>query len=374
MPMENLEKNKDTRRVLRLKNIQNLLDILLQRGEVARVELSQLTGLTKTTITSLVKDLIDKGIVREKEPILNKVGVGRNIIPLKIKKDAVYTIGIKLARHHLSGLLINTHGEILYKKDGPVYKDTTPGEIIDILFDIIDDIMASNKYNKIETIGIGMPGPLDTARGIVMNPPNLSGWRDVPLAKIVSDRYKVPVWIENDANCAALAEKWYGGARELDTFLFILLSDGIGGGIIRDGQLYKSPRNYEAEVGHIVLRYKGKVGFLEDFCRFDLIDNPLSFKDNREFLDILYLIGEAIATISNIIGPEKIFIGGKMAVLGNEILKPIKERIDKYSFGKKIDVDIPVEISSIYEDAISIGAATHAMRKYIIRKMAGDIK
>ena len=372
MLMENLEKSKDTRRVLRLRNLQNLLDILLQRGEVARVELSQLTGLTKTTITSLVKDLIDKGIVKEKDPILNKMGVGRNIIPLKIKKDAVYTIGIKFQRHHLSGLLINTHGEILYKKNGPVYKDTTPQKVINMLFDIIDDILIDNKSRRVSAIGIGMPGPLDTVGGIVMNPPYLSGWKDVPLAEIISGRYKIPVWIENDANCASLAEKWYGGARELNTFLFVLLSDGIGGGVIRNGELYKSPKNYEIEVGHIVLRYKDKVGFLEDFCRFDLIDDPLSLIDDKGFLDMLYLIGEAIATMANIIGPEKIFIGGKMAVLGDVILKPIKERLDKYSFGR--NTDIPVEISRIYKDAISIGAATHAMRKYIIRKMAGDIE
>ena len=85
MTMETLQ-TKDVRKALRLRNIQNLLDIFLQKEEVARVELSYLTGLTKTAITSLTKDLIEKGIIEEKSSVGNKAGVGRNMIPLKIKK------------------------------------------------------------------------------------------------------------------------------------------------------------------------------------------------------------------------------------------------------------------------------------------------
>ncbi len=370
--MNDLE-NKDVRRVLRLKNIQNLLDILLQKGEVARVELSELTGLTKTTITSLVKDLIDKGIIEEKPPVLNKMGIGRNITPLRIKKNAVHVIGIKLARHHLSGVLINTHGEVLYKKDGPIYKNIPPQDIINILFEVIDDILNANRDKPINAIGIGMPGPLDVSRGIVMDPPKFYGWKNVPLADIVTNHYKIPVWIENDANCAALAEKWYGDGIHLSTFLFVLLNEGIGGGIIMNGEIYKSPATYEVEIGHAVIRYKGKVDFLENFCGFEELGDPFSLGEER-IISIGRLIGEVIATISNIIGPEKIFIGGKMAVLGDSILQPIKERFEEYSFGRKINMDIPIGVSRIYKDAISIGAGTHAMRKYIIRKIAGDIE
>ncbi len=370
--MKELE-NRDVRRVLRLRNIQNLLNILLQKGEVARVELSELTGLTKTTITSLVKDLIDKNIIEEKDPVLNKMGVGRNITPLRIRKNAVHVIGIKLARHHISGVLINTHGEVLYKKDGPSYRNIPPQEVIDILFGVIDEILNANRDKHIHAIGIGMPGPLDVVNGIVMDPPKFYGWKNVPLVDIVTTHYKIPVWIENDANCAALAEKWYGDGKDLNTFLVVLLNEGIGGGIIMDGEIYKSPASYEVEIGHSVVRYNGNIGFLENFCGFDGIEDPLSLKGEKRLEDIGKLIGEVVATISNIIGPEKIFIGGKMAVLGDDILIPIRERFNEYSFGKKINMNIPVEISQIYKDAISIGAGTHAMRKYIIRKIAGDL-
>ncbi len=370
--MEDL-KNKDVRRALRLRNVQNLLDILLQRGEVARVEISELTGLTKTTITSIVKDLIKKGIIEEKTPVLNKVGVGRNITPLRIRKNAVHVIGVKLARHHLSGVLMNTHGDILYKKDGPSYKNIPPQDIINILFHVIDDILESNKGIDINAIGIGMPGPLDTLKGIVMSPPKFYGWKNVPLASIVANHYKIPTWIENDANCAALAEKWYGDGKHLDTFLYVLLNEGIGGGIIVGGKIYKSPMSYEVEMGHMVIRYRGEVGFLENFCGFEGINDPLSLANTERISEVGALIGEAIVSVSNVIGPEKVFIGGKMALLGEDILAPIRERFYEYSFGKKIGFDIPIEISHIFKDAISIGAATHAMRKYIIRKIAGDI-
>ncbi len=370
--MEDL-KNKDVRRILRLRNVQNLLDILLQKGEVARVEISELTGLTKTTITSIVKDLIEKGIIEEKAPVLNKIGIGRSVTPLRIRKNAVHVVGVKLARHHISALLMDAHGDIIYKRDGPSYKDVPPQDIINMLFQVIDDILETNREIDINAIGIGMPGPLDTAKGIVMSPPKFYGWKNVPLASIVGNHYKIPTWIENDANCAALAEKWYGEGKHLDTFLYILLNEGIGGGIIANGKIYKSPISYEVEIGHAVVRYREEVGFLEDFCGFEGVDDPITLKDTERISEIGELIGEVLVSISNIIGPEKVFIGGKMAILGEDILVPIKERFYKYSFGRKIGIDIPIEVSRIFKDAISIGAATHAMRKYIIRKIAGDI-
>ena len=366
--------NRDARKILRIKNIQNILDILLQRGEVARVELSKITGLTKTAITSLTKDLIDKGIIEEKPPVLNKTGIGRNVIPLKIRKDAAYIIGIGLERHHLKGVLIDAHGKILYKKDGPIYKDIPPQEIINILFRVIDNIIENNSDKRVNAIGIGMPGPLDPLKGIVMNPPKFYGWRNIPLADIVTNHYHIPTWIENDANCAAFAERWYGEGKGLNTFIYILLNEGVGSGVIINGNIYKSPINFEGEIGHAVIRYKDRIDFLENFSGFERIDDPVLFIKSGKIEQIGILIGEAIATISNFLGPEKVFIGGKMAVLGENILNPIAEEFNKYFIGKMIDIEIPIKISKIYKDAISVGAAAYAMRKYVIRKIVGDLK
>lgn len=370
--METLQ-TKDVRKTLRLRNIQNLLDIFLQKEEVARVELSYLTGLTKTAITSLTKDLIEKGIIEEKSSVGNKAGVGRNMIPLKIKKDAAHVIGIKLLRDRLSGLLLNAHGEVLYKKDGSHYDTISAYKIIELLFNIIDDIF-SHTDERINAIGIGMPGPLNVLTGTVMDVPKFPEWKDIPLANIVSEHYRgIPVWIENDGNCAAIAEKWYGKGKNLNTFLYVLLDDGIGGGIIFNGKIYKSPVGYEVEIGHSVVRKNKEVGFLEDFCEFSKIKDPLALRGLKRLREVGTLIGEVIATISNIIGPEKIFVGGKMAVLGDDLLNPIKESFDKFSFGERTNRYIPIEVSGIDEDAISIGAAIYVIRKYIIRKIADEI-
>ncbi len=378
-------RNKDVRSFLRLKNVQNLLDILLRKGNAARVELSKMTGLTKTTISSITRELISKGILEETSPTLNKNKIGRTITPLRIRKDAAYTIGVDLSRHHLSAVMMNTHGKIILRKKGPSYGNVGPQKVMNNLFRIIDGIFDSfSRSRRIDALGIGMPGPLDIEKGIVIEPPKFFGWKNVPLCEIVSQRYSVPVWIENDANCAALAEKWYGNGKNVNAFLYILLNEGIGAGIFIDGEIYKGSSNYEGEIGHTIVRRGNKISFLENLPEYERIvksiriaaretknaDNIAVVSD--ELLDkIGHLIGESFATTSNILNPEKIFIGGELAIFGNKILKPIRESFYKYSLGEKWGKLIPIELSEIHRDAISMGAATYSMRRFIIEKAMG---
>ena len=105
--------------------------------------------------------------------------------------------------------------------------------------------------DPLEAIGVATPGPVDLASGILRNPPNLPGWRDVPLVEVLADAFRVPVYIENDANAAALAEHRFGaglGARDL---IYLTMSTGVGGGVICGGQLIRGARGFAGELGHI---------------------------------------------------------------------------------------------------------------------------
>ena len=124
---------------------------------------------------------------------------------------------------------------------------------------------------SIANIGISCGGPLDSARGVIMSPPNLPGWDNVPVVKFFADRFKVPVHLQNDANACAYAEWKFGAGRGTKNMVFMTFGTGLGAGIIIDGKLYSGANDNAGEIGHIRLAPTGPVGYnkegsAEGFC------------------------------------------------------------------------------------------------------------
>ncbi|MDO9555364.1 MAG: ROK family transcriptional regulator, partial [Atribacterota bacterium] len=191
----------------RNKNATTLLRLLLKQDSISRVELSRMTGLTKTTISSIINEFIALDIVEESSTI-STGNVGKAPIPLHIRAGAVYTIGVHLGREKVKTVLMDARMNIISRKRGLSYERLGPKGVLESLFLCIDDSMKdAEKHNiKVGAIGIGVPGPLNAETGIVSHPPKFVGWKDVPLGEMVYERYKLPVWIENDANVGVLAE------------------------------------------------------------------------------------------------------------------------------------------------------------------------
>ena len=127
------------------------------------------------------------------------------------------------------------------------------------------------RREKIANIGISCGGPLDSARGVVMSPPNLPGWDDVPVVKFFADRFGVPVHLQNDANACAYAEWKFGAGRGTRNMVFMTFGTGLGAGIVIDGKLYSGANDNAGEIGHIRLAPTGPVGYnkegsAEGFC------------------------------------------------------------------------------------------------------------
>ena len=371
---------------IRIKNITTILHLLLKQDYLSRASLSRMTGLTKTTISSIINEFTALGIVEESSTI-STGNVGKKPIPLCIRTDAVHTIGIHLGRKKVKPVLMDARMNIISKKRGLSYKRPVSKEIFKSLFLSIDDsLKEAEKHNiKVGAIGIGIPGPLDAQTGIVRHPPKFKGWKDVPLGKIVQERYKLPVWIENDANVGVLAEKWHGGGRNLNNFAYILADEGIGAGVVINNKLYQGAYDYVGEIGHMLFYDHGKYRYLEDISGVDNIikrarSKGLDIKnigDMQNYLqannkaarsivrDIAPLIGSAVINVIHIIGPEAVFIGGKMSGLGDALLQPIKEIVSQYLFG---DQEVEVKLSEISEDAVAVGAAIHATTKWLEKR------
>jgi len=370
----------------RNKNVTTLLRLLLKRDSVSRVDLSRTTGLTKTTVSSIINEFIALGIVEESSTI-STGNVGKSPIPLHIRTDAVYTVGVHLGREKVKTVLMDARMNIISRKRGLSYERLGLKGVLESLFLSIDDSMKdAEKHNiKVGAIGIGIPGPLDPRTGVVRHPPKFKGWKDVPLGKIIHERYKLPVWIENDANVGVLAEKWHGGGKDLKNFVYVLANEGIGAGIIINDELYQGAYEYAGEIGHILFYDRGKFRYLEDIGGVDILikrarSQGLNIKNVKDISDLLQTndkvacsivkeiaswIGAAVINVIHIIGPEVVFIGGKMAVLEDALIQPIREIVSMYLFGnQKVDV----RLSKISENAMAIGAAIYATTKWLEEK------
>ena len=370
----------------RIKNAKTLLHLLLKNNGISRVDLSRATGLTKTTVSAIINEFITLGIVEESSTI-STGNVGKSPIPLHIRTDAVYTVGAHLGRQKVKTVLMDARMNIISRKKGLFYERLGPKGVLESLFLSIDDSMKGAEKNniKVGAIGVGVPGPLDAQTGVVRHPPKFKGWKDVPLGKIVHQRYKLPVWIENDANVGVLAEKWHGGGKDLKNFVYILINEGIGAGVVIDDELYQGAYDYVGEIGHTLFYDHGKFRYLEDISGVDILIKKVRSQglDIRSIPKISNLlqrnnkvtesivkevatrIGAAVINTIHIIGPQTVFVGGKMAVLGDALIQPIKEIVSQYLFG---DQAVDVRLSEISEDAVAIGAAIYATTRWLEKK------
>jgi len=370
----------------RNKNATTLLRLLLKQDSISRVDLSRMTGLTKTTISSIINEFIALSIVEESSTV-STGNVGKTPIPLHIRTDAVYTVGAHLGREKVKTVLMDARMNIISRKKGLSYERLGPKGVLESLFLSIDDSMKdAEKHNiKVGAIGIGVPGPLDAHTGVVRHPPKFKEWKDVPLGKIIHQRYKLPVWIENDANVGALAEKWHGGGKDLKNFVYVLVNEGIGAGVVIDDELYQGAYDYVGEIGHTLFYDHGKFRYLEDISGVDLLikqvrSRGLNIENIKDISNLLQTndgvvssivkqiatwIGAAVINTIHIIGPQTVFVGGKMALLGNALIQPIREIVSMYLFG---DQKVDVRLSEISENAVAIGAAIYATTKWLEKK------
>jgi len=164
-------------------------------------------------------------------------------------------------------------GDQLFVLDKERFSTTTVTETIDAILQSVEDMMQKHALSKenLRAIGISCGGPLDSKKGIVMSPPNLPGWDNIPIVKLVEERFGIPTGLQNDANACALAEWRYGAGRGTQNMVFMTFGTGLGAGLILNGELFTGANDNAGELGHIRLSEFGPVGYgkagsFEGFC------------------------------------------------------------------------------------------------------------
>ena len=373
-----MNKNKS----MRITNSINILKHLLSKT-MSRVELAEKNNLTKTTITEIIKVFIEMGMIYEESTISNEMG--RPSILLNFIKDYAYVIGIGIMRDGIQSCVIDSQGSLIDK----IEKKYTSHEIkLENIYDIVDVVFSRCKDKNIlpKAISFGTPGPLDIKNGIIKCPPRLPNIINLPLKKLIYDRYGIYCCIENDADMAAIGEQYYGKGKDLDYFAYVFISNGIGIGTIINNELYHGQHGFAGELGHIKVNIDGTFKALEEEFGFDIILQKMSKKlntnfnsenahnlikllrnkDNDEIVDIIKVaginIGSALLTYVNLFGITQLFLGGKSKLFGDLFLNTV---FDFIKLNRFYEHDVDVQFSDLDELIISMGAARYGLFKYL---------
>ena len=292
-----------------------------------------------------------------------------------------YRIGVDVGGTNVKIALVDLDGKIAFSNTVPTRAEMGYEAGVNNIKQAIKDLMQeSNQTNKtVEAIGFGLPGQIDYKEGIVKNLPNIPGWVDIPLAKMIEDEFSIPTRLDNDVRCADLGELNFGAGKVCENLICITVGTGIGSGIILNGKLVRGAANAAGEIGHIKMEMNGgplcgcgDYGCFEAYASGPAIvtmakeyisgGKSAKYKEMAAdgiitpyivaqaalqgdtvsiqiFKQMGKIIGTGLASVVNLLNPEKIIIGGGVADAGDLLLEPIRKTI--------LDRAMPIQAKSV---------------------------
>lgn len=304
-----------------------------------------------------------------------------------------WIVGIDLGGTYIKGALLDTSGAILVDGLVPTGAERGPDHVLDQIIELVTRVLAKGKVTTQEVlgIGVGVPGLPDYDRGTVVFAPNLH-WRNVALAQPLQAALRIPVFLDNDANVAALGEQWCGAGRGAEHMALITIGTGIGCGLILDGKIYRGATFSAGEIGHITMDPQGPAcncgrrGCLENFTSAtalmrmaheaveqgrDTVLAQIACSSPRDIFGAAqqgdavakqiihkagFYLGWAIGNLVNTLNPQLVLIGGGVAQAGELILEPIRQRVQECTL-EVPGQTVRIAGASLGNQAGAIGAA-----------------
>jgi glucokinase-like ROK family protein len=228
---------------------------------VSRAELAEMTGLNKTTVSSLVRELIDRQFVREvglEEPG-RRQGAGRLGVLLTPDPGAGFIVSAELGVDFILVVTANFAPEIIWRYQESISPDMGQQTILNRLLALLNQAIQEGckACNTLLGVAVGVPGLVDQTTGNLLFAPNLR-WEDVPLRALIGEAIRAPLYVDNEASLAALGEHYFGAAQGYDEALYISAGVGLGGGIVHQGRLYSGGSGFGAEFGHMTMDPDGE--------------------------------------------------------------------------------------------------------------------
>ena len=253
MSLSQITTQKATRQHTKQHNVRLVLKTIYDAGDVSRADLARMTGLTRATVSNIVAGLLEKGLVAETGygPSLG----GKPPILLSMAEDARQLICIDLGNEQFTGAVVNLRGHFEQRVSLPV-NGRTAESALDLVYELVDQLLASVTA-PVLGMALGSPGLVDTHAGLVKQSVNLD-WHDIPLQRLLEERYHCPAYIANDSHLAALAEYSFGN-DDTRNMVLIKMGQGIGSGIVLNGRIFYGEGFGAGEIGHVSVVENGEL-------------------------------------------------------------------------------------------------------------------
>lgn len=241
---------------LRQRNLSTVLTHLRQYAPISRAALAEMTGLNRATITRLVRELIQHGFVREVG--FQSVRAGRPSILLQLDPNAGCIIGAEIEVKFGSVILTDLVSNILWRQEVDFGDNDEPNSTLHCIAELIRHAgsKAGEMHRHVLGLGMSLPGLVDVSSGVLLFAPNMR-WSDVPVKKWLENEFSIPIYVDNKANMAALAESYFGSARDSNYVLYINITAGVGAGIVLNQHILPGASGLAGEAGHMTIDPNG---------------------------------------------------------------------------------------------------------------------
>lgn len=371
-------------------NVPGILQLIWREREISRAEIARRTELSRSTVSGIVAELLETGLVAE-------VGVGESLggrrpIVLQFQDQAAVILGVDLGATHVSAALTDLRGEVLaWESERHQVRDDPEGSL-ELALRLAVKAAGSAGRRRLLGVGLAVPSPVDPGHPADMCEVVLPAWKGVDPGAPLRRRFRVPVLTDNDAKMGAIAERWWGAGRGVDDFAYIKLATGIGAGFYVGGRLYRGAKGIAGEIGHVAMDAHGEpcicglrgclatlVGSqaLVRRARELLKDHPESVLGGRVFGitiiedaalagDALALqvvreaaenLGIAVAGLLNLLNPSVVIFGGGFTRLGDLLLEPLRAAVRARTLVTSVEA-ARIVTSELGARAVAVGAAT----------------
>ena len=367
-----------------------ILNLLWKQQEISRAELARRAGLSRSTVSAIVSDLLSQGLAKE-----TRTGVsngGRRPILLEFQDQSSFILGIELGATHVSCVLTDLRCKVRASWSAPAPVRDEPEVALGKMKMAVRSVLQADGLQPSQVLGIGVavPSPVDRERPGELLPLVVPKWQGYNIASYLEGNFDRPVFVDNDANLGALAELWWGAGSSARDLAYIKVATGVGAGLIINGRIFRGSAGIAGEIGHTSIDPNGPpcICGLRG-CLTTFIGTPALLERARNELrrsgsdrlpprsidelvnaaldgdptsvDLIHYAGDklgvGIANMLNLLNPQAVVLGGGIARSGDMLLDGVRRTIQALSLPASI-CNTEIRTTGLNEWGIAVGAAT----------------
>lgn len=339
-----------------------VLETIRLAGPVSRADIARRVGLTVQTVSNIARELEEQGFVKStrEEPR----GRGYPASSLSIDPEGGFAIGVNLSPRGLQAALINLAGEVIGRRTSDL-PQPTPAAGLREIGKLVASLRKVRQKGRMLGVGLAMPGPFDIESMSFVGPTTLEGWKGVPVGERLAEITGLPAFIEVDHAAAAIGERLYGVARTVRDFYYLYFGAGLGGCMVRDGNVERGANGNAGEIGHVQLVPNGEAcpcgnrGCLERYLSCEAMDRRAAeIGADGWIAEAAPLMRTAIGLVENLFDPMTVIVGGLAPERVLSRLLAAAEPLP-HSVAERASRTLPrVVLSSSSRDVVLLGAAS----------------